>query len=68
MAFLLHHGVVKSISDTCMQGTVWNDGGSQAQGREVEDLRFFTCIFASAAKSTTATCEQTSPNPAMQLQ
>jgi len=36
--FSLYRGVVKSISDTCIQGTLWNDGGSQVQGREVEDV------------------------------
>ena len=38
------------------------------QGREVEDVPFLTCVFASAIKSTAATCEQTSPSPAIQLQ
>ena len=43
------------------KGTVWNEGGNQAQGRKVEYVRFLTCAFA-------ATCEQTSPSPAIQLQ
>ena len=47
MAFILYRGLVKSISTTCTKGTVWNEGGSQAQVREVEDVRFLTCVFAS---------------------
>ena len=58
----------KSISDTCIQGTVSNDGGSQLQGSKVDDVQFFISIFASAVYSTAATCEQTSPSPAIQLQ
>ena len=47
-------GVLKSMSDTGMYSTVLNDGGSHAQGSEVQLFCCFTWVLASAANSTAA--------------
>jgi len=50
-------GVLKSISANDKDGTVLNAGGSQTQGRDVQENYCFTRVLASAVRKT---CEQTS--------
>ena len=64
-SFLLCLGVVKSILHIGAYSTLRNDGGSRS---EVEECCSLTFVFSYAANKTAATCEHTSPSPAMYVQ
>jgi len=59
-AFIFCLGVLKSIFANGKNGTVLNAGGSQIQGRDVQENCCFTRVLASAANKTPAMREQTS--------